>query len=457
MNDAAQQPVVDVGALIDEGRWTTFQKLMSALVASAIVLDGFDNQVLGFALPAIIREWGVDRAAFAPVVALGLIGMAIGTALAGLLGDRFGRRPTLIGCMLFFACATGGIAFAQDLTTVGALRFLAGAGIGGALPNAAALTAEFTPARNRPVAVTCTIVCVPLGGIVGGLLAAQLLPTLGWRALFVVGGAAPIVLALVLALVLPESPRFLVRHPRRGAELVRLLRRCGRPTPENARFTDVAEQTAGERGGLGALFTSFYRRDTLALWVAFFFTQMAVYTAFSWVPTMLASYGLDLAAASSGLTAYNFGGVLGALSGAALISLYGSRGVMGVLSFGGVASAVLLIFVPLSPAGPHGMLVSMLGAHGFFVNAIQTTMYALAAHVYLTNVRSTGTGAALGVGRFGAILSSFVGAAALGFGATAYYQILAVAMTGAMVGLLVVRRHIPPSREEPRPAAQPMR
>lgn len=446
MNDTSGRPVVDIGTLIDDGRWTGYQKLMSALVASAIVLDGFDNQVLGFALPAIIREWGVDRSVFAPVVALGLIGMAIGTALAGLVGDRFGRRPTLLGCMLLFACATAGISLANDLETLGVLRFLAGAGIGGALPNAAALTAEFTPARNRPVAVTCTIVCVPLGGIVGGLLAAQLLPTLGWRALFVVGGAAPIVLALILLVVLPESPRFLVRHPKRSAELARLMRRCSRPTPDDARFTDVAEQTAGNRGGLGALFSDFYRRDTLALWVAFFFTQMAVYTAFSWVPTMLASYDLDLTASSNGLTAYNFGGVIGALSGAALISLYGSRGVLGVLAFGGVVSAVLLIFVPLQAEGPHGTLISLLGAHGFFVNAVQTTMYALAAHVYLTNVRSTGTGAALGVGRLGAILSSFVGAGALAFGATAYYTILAVAMGGAMIGLLIVRRHIPASR-----------
>lgn len=446
MSDSAR-PSLDIGAIIDAGRWTGYQKLVSALVALVIVFDGFDNQVLGFALPAIVGEWGVDRSAFAPVVALGLIGMAIGTALAGIVGDRFGRRPTLIGTMLLFACATAGISLAQDLTAVSVLRFLAGAGIGGALPNAAALTAEFAPARSRAVAVTLTIVCVPMGGIIGGLLAARLLPTLGWRSLFVIGGAAPVALALLLLAVLPESPRYLARHARRWPELARLLARCGHRTSPGIGFTDLTEQVAGRRAGLGALFAGFYRRDTLALWAAFFFTLMAVYTAFSWMPTMLAANGLDLATSSNGLTAYNFGGVMGALCGAALISLYGSRWVMVGMACGGALSALVLMLTPIRVEGSHALLVSLLGAHGFFVNSVQTTLYALAAHVYMTSVRATGTGAALAVGRLGAILSSFIGATVLAGGASGYYQMLAVAMSGCCMGLLVVRRHVERSQD----------
>lgn len=218
-----------------------------------------------------------------------------------------------------------------------------------------------------------------------------------------------------------------------------------RPTPDDARFVDAVEQKTGDKAGLGALFSAFYRRDTIALWVAFFFTQMAVYTVFSWIPTMLSGQGLDLATSSTGLTVYNFGGVIGALSGAALISMFGSRKTMLPIALGGAASAIALMFIPITPAGPHGALISVLGAHGFFVNAIQTTMYALAAHVYLTSVRTTGTGAALGVGRLGAILSSFVGAAVLAQGPIAYYQMLALAMGGAFVALALVKRHIPKS------------
>lgn len=446
MSNAAGQEVVDVGAAIDAGRWTVFQKLVMGLVASTIVLDGFDNQALGFAIPAIIKEWGVTRGDFTGIVACGLVGMGLGTAFAGVVGDRLGRRPTLLGCVMLFGLATLGVAAVHDLHLLAVLRFLAGFGIGGALPNAAAMTAEFTPARNRAVAVTGTIVCVPLGGIIGGLLAAQLLPTLGWRSLFVVGGIAPLVLMVLLLALLPESPRFLARHPKRSLELSRLLARCGVKASADARFVDLAEQKTDEgKGGLGTLFNGFYRRDTLALWVAFFFTQMAVYTVFSWIPTMLSGQGLNLATASTGLTAYNFGGVAGALSGAAMISLWGSRKAMLPLALGGVLTAIALIFTPIVAKGPHGMLIALLAAHGFFVNAIQTTMYALAAHVYLTNVRTTGTGAALGIGRFGAILSSFVGAAVLSQGPTAYYQMLAVAMAGCFLALSAVRRHIPKS------------
>ncbi len=440
------QRAPDIGAIIDRGRWSGYQKRAAALVALIIIFDGFDNQALGFALPAIIGEWGVDRAAFAPVVALGLVGMAIGTAFGGIVGDRIGRRPTLIGSMLLFALATGGIAWTHDLAALGALRFLAGAGIGGALPNAAALTAELTPLRHRAVAVTLTIVCVPVGGIVGALLAARLLPGIGWRALFVIGAAAAIALALLLLAILPESPRYLARHPGRSGELARLLRRCGLALPAAACLAEATGTVSVRRGGAPALFEAGQRRDTLGLWVAFFCTLLAVYAAFSWMPAMLAAAGLDLATASTGLTAYNSGGVAGALVGAALIGRHGSRSVMTLLALGGALSALLLLRVPVHAAGPYLALIALLGVHGFFVNGVQTTLYALAAHAYPTAVRATGTGAALGIGRFGAILSSFAGAVVLASGAGGYYLMLAAAMGCAAAGLLAVRRHIPGRR-----------
>jgi AAHS family 4-hydroxybenzoate transporter-like MFS transporter len=434
---------LDVGEALDTGRWSGYQKLVTALVALAVVLDGFDNQALGFALPAIIRDWGVDRAAFAPVIAAGIAGMAIGAALGGVIGDRFGRRPTLIGSMLLFAVATGGFALADSLPEVGVLRLLAGIGIGGAQPTAAVLTAELTPRRYRALAVTLVIVCIPVGGTVGGLLAAQLLPLLGRRSLFVVGAVAPVVLAALLLWLLPESPRFLVRHAGRHGELARLLARCGHRVSTGTLFVDAGEQKSAARAGLRALLGDFYRRDTAGLWMAFFFAQMAIYLAFSWMPTMLAANGLDLAGASSGLTAYNFGGIAGAIGAAILITRFGSRWILALLAGGGVLSALMLPFIPISMSDSQLPLIGLLGAHGLFVNAVQTMLYALAAHVYLTEIRTTGTGAALGVGRIGAILSSFIGTAVIAIGPGAYYQALAIAVGGCLLGLMVVRNHIP--------------
>src|SRR5437879_3233193 len=158
------QNVVDVSVLLDAGRWSGAQMIAVALAALAIIFDGLDNQLLGLATPAIIAEWKIGPRQLAPVLAFGLVGMTLGAALGGLIGDRFGRKFTLIGSVMSFGALTLAISTANDLWALGALRFLIGLGLGAALPNAAALASEFVPKRHRSFAVTLTIVCVPLGG-----------------------------------------------------------------------------------------------------------------------------------------------------------------------------------------------------------------------------------------------------------------------------------------------------
>jgi AAHS family 4-hydroxybenzoate transporter-like MFS transporter len=437
----ASRPAVDVGESIDQGPWTNFQKLGVLLAALAIVLDGFDGQLIGFAIPVIIQEWGVSREDFAPVVAAGLIGMGFGSALAGYVCDRFGRRPAIIGSVLLFGLATSCIGFSENLASIAAFRFLAGLGIGGALPSSSTIAAELTPARRRTLAITSTIVCVPLGGMLAGLYAGYILPAFGWRVLFFAGGALPAALSIVLMALLPESPRFLVRRPQRWDELKRLLGRMSRPVDGDTVFIDAAEQKLERRAGLRALFQADRVRDTLALWVAFFLSLFAVYTAFSWLPAMLASEGANIAITSGGLTAYNLGGVFGALICALAITRFGSRWPIVLCCAGGALSAFLL---EGTPVGNTSVLILGLGLHGLFVNAAQTTMFALSAHVYPTNVRATGTASAMAFGRLGAILSAFAGAAIISAGgAAAYFGMLGIAMTGVMIALMVVRNHIP--------------
>lgn len=219
---------IDIGRTLDEGHYALLQRVAAVLAALSIVVDGFDSQLIGFALPVLIKEWSITRNAFAPVVAAGLIGMGIGSAFAGLFADRFGRRKAVIGSVLIFGAATCAIGLAPNVATIAALRLVAGIGIGGALPTSTTMTAEFTPARYRTFAVTATIVCVPLGGMVAGLFAGEVLPAYGWRALFFAGGVMPVLLGLVLMAALPESPRFLARRPHRWPDLVRLLARMGR-------------------------------------------------------------------------------------------------------------------------------------------------------------------------------------------------------------------------------------
>src|SRR5436190_11551382 len=196
---------IDVGYVIDEGRWTTYQKLLILGAALTIILDGVDNQLLGNAVPLLMKEWSLPRGAFSTVLALSPFGMMIGGAVGGMLGDRIGRRTALLFSVISFAVLTLAIATVNGLMMLGTLRFLAGLGLGGAMPTAAALSSEYVPRRQRPFAVTLTIVCVPLGGMLAGRMAAYVIPHYGWRNLFLVGGILPIVLAILLFLMLPES------------------------------------------------------------------------------------------------------------------------------------------------------------------------------------------------------------------------------------------------------------
>lgn len=434
---------VDVGRQIDEGDWGRYQRWLIALTALTIVFDGIDNQLLGVAIPSIMQEWSVPRAAFAPIVSIGYAGLMVGGALAGVAGDRVGRRTALLVSVGLFGAMTAAAAFAGSPWHLTVVRFLAGAGLGGAIPNATTLAAEYVPRRHRPVAVTLTIVCVPLGATIAGLLGIRVLSLIGWRALFAIGGVIPVLCALALVRVLPESPRYLARHPARWRELARTLARMGHPTPHGALFIDGAEPTA-QQASVRTLFGPDLRRDTLALFAAFASCLLAVYMGFSWLPALLTNAGFPAATASLGITAFNLGGVVGALAGSVAIGGMGSRVPMLGMAAGAVAGAVTLSAMPIDASRPVLPILVMLTITGGLINAVQTTMYALAAHVYPGLVRATGVGAAASVGRLGAIVSGYAGAAAIDYGGSAsYFWVIAAAMGATFVALAAVRRHVP--------------
>ena len=434
---------IDVGRLIDESLWRARQKLFVSLTALTIIFDGIDNQLLAISIPALIRDWSVGRSALAPVLASGMIGMMIGGAMGGVAGDRFGRRVALIASVLVFGILTGLIAFVNSLTTLAVLRFVAGLGLGGAMPNAAALASEFVPRRYRPFAVTLTIVCIPLGGTLAAFLGGRALPVFGWRALFGIGGLLSIAVAILALFALPESPRYLARHRTRWPELARTMRQLGHEVPADSAFVDYSEN-AGRGASVAVLFTPEFRRDTLALAGACFFCLLAVYIAFNWVPTLLTEAGLGLIVASNGLTAFNLGGVAGAIAGAGLIGRFGSRPTMPGMAAIATAGALGLAAMPIAATASPTLIIALLGLTGAMINGVQTTMFALAAHVYPTAVRATGVGTAVSIGRFGGVISPYVGAWALEAGGSrAFFAVIATAMTLVLSCLATIRRHIP--------------
>jgi AAHS family 4-hydroxybenzoate transporter-like MFS transporter len=439
--------LVDAGGLIDAGRGNRYQRWLVALTALTITFDGIDNQLMGVAIPTVMAEWRVPRSAFAPVISLGYLGMMAGGAVAGVVGDRLGRRTALLGSMLIFSVMTMAVAAVDGIAALGVLRFLSGLGLGGAIPNAAALAGEYVPLRHRPLAVTATIVCVPLGATIAGLAAIPALPAIGWRALFLLGGALPLVAAIVLPWLLPESPRFLARFPARRIELIATLRRMGCTVADDTTFVDSAAD-AGDasvaRASVRELFTPARRGDTVSLWLAFFSCLLAVYLSFSWIPSMLTAAGFSSTVASTGIAAFNLGGVVGALAGGACITRWGSRVSMLTLAGLAVASAGALAAMPLAVAAPVAPLIAMLALTGALINGVQTTMYALAVHVYPGPIRATGAGSAVSFGRIGAVVSGYVGAWALEYhGPPSFFAVIAAAMLACTLALAAVRRHVP--------------
>ena len=431
----------DIGTLLDESHWSGYQKLLVAGTALTIILDGLDNQLLAAAVPALMREWGLPRPAFASVLAAGMFGMMLGGAAGGVIGDRIGRRVALLGSVIAFGLLTVLVSFADSVTVLGVLRFLAGLGLGGAMPNAAALSSEYVPRRHRPFAVTLTIVCIPLGGTLAGIFGAEILPRYGWRTLFLAGGIVPLVLAAALFQVLPESPRYLARHRPRWPELLALLARLGHALPRDTTFVDPAEKAVPVSAG--ALFVPEFRRDTLALSASFFFCLLSVYIGTNWVPSLLAGANFGSEIAGYGLTAFNLGGVVGAVLGAVIISRRGSRVTMLTMTAGAIAGALFLGSVPVGTRSAASVLM-LLAWTGGLINAVQTTMYALAAHVYPTAIRATGVGTAVAFGRIGGVVSPYAGSWALeSGGASLLFFLIAATMTLVFTALAAVRHHIP--------------
>jgi len=260
--------------------------------------------------------------------------------------------------------------------------------------------------------------------------------------MFTLGGIPALVLVVLLFFALPESPHFLARRPQRWPELRRLLGRMSYPLTGDCTFIDPHEATSEKRAGFSALFRQGMALDTVAIWCAFCLCLLAIYSAFSWLPTMLSTQGLSLSVAGAGLTAYNLGGVIGALLCALVITRTGSRWPLIICSAGGAVSALLLLSVNISKQ--TDLLIFGLGVHGLFVNAVQSTMYALCAYIYPTPVRATGTASAVAFGRLGTIASAFAGAIVItAGGASSYLWMLGISMMIVMIALIVVRKHIP--------------
>ena len=404
-NDTA---IIEVAEFIDAQPVGGFQIRLLATCAAVLFLDGFDTQAIGFVAPALAREWGVTKVALGPVFSAGLFGLMIGALLLGPLADRVGRKKIIIVSTVAFGLGALVTTLVQDVSSLIVIRFLTGLGLGGAMPNAIALTSEFNPRRRRATMVMIMFCGFSVGAALGGLLAAALIPQFGWRSVFVVGGVAPLLLAPILAVKLPESVRFLALtrgFDARVAQLL-LLVNPGAVFAPATRFIVDEPKLSGIP--VKHLFTSGRTVPTLLLWVVFFMSLLDLYFLSNWLPTVLNDFGASLSQAAVIGSMLQIGGVVGTVALGSVIDRFSFR------------ALALVYFAAVFAVGATGQLghsavfvTVAIFAAGFCIVGGQIAANALAAGYYPTSVRATGVGWALGIGRVGAIVGPLIGGALL--------------------------------------------
>ena len=399
---------IEVAEFIDAQPVGGFQIRLLATCAAVLFLDGFDTQAIGFVAPALAREWGVTKVALGPVFSAGLFGLMIGALLLGPLADRVGRKKIIIVSTVAFGLGALVTTLVQDVSSLIVIRFLTGLGLGGAMPNAIALTSEFNPRRRRATMVMIMFCGFSVGAALGGLLAAALIPQFGWRSVFVVGGVAPLLLAPILAVKLPESVRFLALtrgFDGRVAQLL-LLVNPGAVFAPATRFVVDEPKLSGIP--VKHLFTSGRTVPTLLLWVVFFMSLLDLYFLSNWLPTVLNDLGASLSQAAVIGSMLQIGGVVGTVALGSVIDRFSFRA-LALVYF-----AAVFAVGAIGQLGHSAVFVTVaIFAAGFCIVGGQIAANALAAGYYPTSVRATGVGWALGIGRVGAIVGPLIGGALL--------------------------------------------
>ena len=396
-------------AALENQRIGGLQIKVVAICTLIQMCDGYDVGSIGWAVPSLTHAWGVAPSAFALAFLWSNLGVMAGALLSGPVGDRFGRKPMLLASIAIFGLASLASAFSPSLEFLAATRFFTGLGIAGGFTGTTALTGDYTPHRLRATMIMVTFTGAPLGGFIGGQVVALLLHEgFAWPVIFVIGGVFPLVLLLISALWLPESPRFLAARGNLAARDRALLQRLDiAPGSIEAQSVDLA------RGNpIAMLFGKGYALQTVLLWIVFFCSLVNLYLFVFWLPEILHLTGLTPSESVFATSLHALGAIAAVFYLGYLIDRFGAERALALHYAVGIIFIALIALVAM----PYIALLIVVFLSGATIIGSQTGANAACGALYPARMRTSGIGWALGIGRLGGIAAAPLGGFLLGQG-----------------------------------------
>ncbi|AWA47900.1 MULTISPECIES: aromatic acid/H+ symport family MFS transporter [Acinetobacter] len=421
---------VNINETIDNAKFSLFHWKVLVWCLLIIIFDGYDLVIYGVALPLLMQQWSLTAVQAGLLASAALFGMMFGAMIFGTLSDRLGRKKTIMICVTLFSGFTFLGAFATNPVEFAILRFIAGLGIGGVMPNVVALMTEYAPKKIRSTLVAIMFSGYAIGGMTSALLGAWLVKDMGWQIMFLIAGI-PLLMLPIIWRFLPESLAFLIKSGKeeQAKQIINKLL----PTRDIHQNTQlVFNENIHHEAPVKALFQDGRAFSTFMFWIAFFMCLLMVYALGSWLPKLMLQAGYSLGASMLFLFALNIGGMVGAIGGGALADRFHLKPVITSMFVIGAAALILLGF-----NSPQIVLYSLIALAGAATIGSQILLYTFVAQFYPTTVRSTGMGWASGIGRIGAIIGPVLTGALLTFELPHQMNFLAIAIPGVIAAFAI--------------------
>jgi MFS transporter, AAHS family, 4-hydroxybenzoate transporter len=401
---------VDLAPIIDRQKIGAFHIGLIFVAFLVVMVDGYDIGAAAIAAPALIREWHFPPQELGKLFSAGLFSGLFGPLVLGWIADHYGRRSAIVIGATFFGAFTWASVLAQDLNTLIWMRFIAGIGISGVLPITVALVNEYSPRRVRATLFVIMFSGVTFGGGLPGIVGARLMADYGWRVLFTIGGIAPILIAVLVLVALPESIKYLSLKRERHDRLVALLERMqpGLKLDPASNFV-IGDEDNRQKFSYTAIFKGRLAWITPMFWFSNAINLMIFYFVNQWIPTILAGNGVPIAHAALATTAFQFAGTLGGLIIMRPLDKWGFIPVPILF-----ALAIPIVVFTGTPGLSEGVTITLVGAIGFCLLGLQFGNIACETNMYPTYIRSWGVGSCFGAGRVGSVFGPLVGGVLIG-------------------------------------------